>query len=236
MDKEQFKKAEVRRALSLAIDRDAIAKAVFFNNGEVLDTPIPKSIPWAYDSGAAAHPFAKRDIAKAKQELQAAGVQTPIKFGFQISNASPELQQTAELMKDQIKEAGFEMDIQLIEFATVVSNGQTGNYEALGLGWSGDVDADTLYSLFYTKAGFNFSGYSNPELDKLLNDGRATNDLAKRGEIYKQVVKILNQDQPYVVYFNTPQISTARKNVQNYPQTYNGYWGTRDFETMWKTK
>jgi hypothetical protein len=35
--------------------------------------------------------------------------------------------------------------------------------------------------------------------------------------------------------YNTPQISTTRKVVQNYPQTYNGYWGARDYERVWKT-
>jgi peptide/nickel transport system substrate-binding protein len=106
----------------------------------------------------------------------------------------------------------------------------------VGLGWSGDVDADTLYTLFATGLANNFAKYSNPEVDKLLNDGRATTDLAKRAEIYKQVVKLLNQDQPFVVFYNNPQISTVRKGVQNYPQTYNGYWGSRDFEQVWKAK
>jgi peptide/nickel transport system substrate-binding protein len=234
--KAPFNKPEVRRALAYAIDRDAITKTVFFGNGESLDTPIPKTIPWAYDSSPASHPYLKQDVNKAKSELQAAGVTAPVKFSFQISNASPELQSTAELIKDQIKAAGFDMDIQLIEFATVVSNAGSGNYDAAGIGWSGDVDADTIYTLFSTGLANNFSKYSNPDVDKLLNDGRATTDLAKRGDIYKQIVKILNQDEPWVIYYNTPQISTVRKNVQNYPQTYNGYWGTRDFETMWKTK
>jgi len=82
----------------------------------------------------------------------------------------------------------------------------------------------------------NFAKYSNPEVDKLLNDGRATTDLAKRGDIYKQIVKVLNQDQPFIVYYNNPQISTARKSVQNVPRTYNGFWGTRDYERVWKAR
>jgi peptide/nickel transport system substrate-binding protein len=234
--KAPFDKAEVRRALSYAIDRDVITKTVFFSNGESLDTPMPKTIPWAYDSSPAAHPYAKRDLAKARAELQAAGVAGPVKFTFQISNASPELQLTAELIKDQIKEAGFDMEIQLMEFGTVLSNAAAGAFDSLALGWSGDVDADTIYTLFSTGLANNFAKYSNPEVDKLLNDGRATNDLAKRGEIYRQVVKILNQDQPFIVYYNNPQITTVRKSVQSFPQTYNGFWGTRDFEKVWKTK
>ena len=84
------------------------------------------------------------------------------------------LQQIAELVKDELNDVGISMAIQLIEFATVIQNGNTGDYQALSLGWSGDVDPDgDLYSLLYTKAGFNFARYSNPEFDKLLDAGRA---------------------------------------------------------------
>ena len=233
---EPFTTAAARRAFSYAIDREQIRKTVFFDNGKALDSPIPETIPWAYLKDASDHPYLKRDVAKARQELAAAGKASGFKFTFQISNASPQLQQTAELIKDQIKEVGLDMEIQLIEFATVVANGQSGNFQALGLGWSGDVDPDTLASLFLTGAGFNFAKYSTPEMDKLLNDGRQTVDRNKRADIYKQAQKLLFQDQPFIVYYNPPQISTTRKNVQNYPQTYNGYWGSRDYDRVWKTQ
>ena len=71
---------------------------------------------------------------------------------------------------------------------------------------------------------------------RLTSLGRTTNDVAKRGDIYKQIVKILNEDQPWLVYYNNPQISTVRKSVQNYPQTYNGYWGVRDLDKVWRSK
>jgi peptide/nickel transport system substrate-binding protein len=230
---EPFNSAPLRRAFSYAIDREQITKTVTFGNADPVDTPVMKIFPWA--TVTEPHPYMKRDVAKAKQEFQAAGKGSTVKFTFQISNASPELQQVAELIKDQIKEVGLDMEIQLIEFATVVANGQSGSYQAQSLGWSGDTDPDTLYSLFFTGAGFNFAKYSSPETDKLLNDGRQTLDQSKRGEIYKQIQKVLWQDQPMLSLYNTPQISTVRKVAQNYPQTYNGYWGSRDFERMWKT-
>lgn len=232
-EREPFNNPAIRRAFSYAIDREQIIKTVYFENGKVLDLPVPQSLGWAY---ATDHPYMKRDVAKAKQEMTASGKTGTQRFTFQISNASVELQQVAELVKDQIKEVGLEMDIQLIEFATVLANAQAGTHQSLGLGWSGDTDPDTIYSLFYTKAGFNFSKYSNPQFDKLLDDGRATLDQAKRGDIYKQAQKILADEQPALVYFNAPQISTVRKNVQNYPQTYNGYWGARDYDKMFKQR
>ena len=39
-----------------------------------------------------------------------------------------------------------------------------------------------------------------------------------------------------IVLYNTPQISVTRKNIQNYPQTYNGYWGARDYSKMWRSQ
>jgi peptide/nickel transport system substrate-binding protein len=227
---EPFNNAAVRRALSYALDRAQIRKTVFFDNGVALGTPIPPSIPWATFKD---DPYTKRDVAKAKSEMQSAG-KTSVKFALQISNASPELQLTAELIKDQIKEVGFDMEIQLLDFATVVANGGTGAFQSLGLGWSGDVDPDTVYGLMSTGAGFNFGKYSSPQMDKLLNDGRATPDQAKRADIYKQVQQLYFQDMPLVVYFNSPQILVSRKNIQSLANTYNGYWGTRDVDKAWK--
>ena len=232
--KEPFNKPEMRRALAYALDRDQIRNTVYFGAGKTLQLPVPEVLPWAYLNDGLT--YGKRDIDKAKQELQKGGISNPT-FTFQISNASPEQQQIAELVKDQIKEAGISMEIQLIEFATIVQNGNTGEYQALALGWSGTVDPDgDTYPLFYTKAGFNFAKWGNPTFDKLLDDGRQNLDQAKRGQAYKDAQKILLDEQPMVIYWNSPQISTVRKEIQNYPQTYNGFWGSRDYGKIWRQK
>ena len=128
-------------------------------------------------------------------------------------------------------------NVQAIEFATVIANGNSGEYQALSLGWSGNIDPDgDLYPLLYTGAGFNFAKYSNPEFDKLLDQGRTNLDQAKRGQAYLDAQKVLLQDQPMLVIFNPPQISVTRKDIQNYPQTYDGYWGVRDLEKVWRSK
>ena len=157
--KPPFDNPAVRRALAYSIDRGQINQAVLFGHGVPLTLPIPPALPWAFMKGT---PYDARDIDKAKQELASAGVSN-VSFSMQISNASPQLQQVAELMKDQIKDAGFDMEIQLIDFATVIANGNSGDFQSLRLGWSGSVDPDgNLYPLIYTGAGFNFAKYSNP--------------------------------------------------------------------------
>jgi peptide/nickel transport system substrate-binding protein len=229
--KPPFDNPAVRRAVAYSIDREQLVQAVNFGNAAPLTLPMPQSVSWAYMNGT---PYDKRDIDKAKQELSAAGMSGPISFSLQISNASPQLQQIAELIKDQIKDAGFEMDIQLIEFATIVQNGNTGDYQALSLGWSGSVDPDgNVYPLFYTGAGFNFAKYSSPELDKALDAGRTNLDQAKRAQAYMDAQKVLLQDQPMVVLLSENQLTTVRNKVQNWPNTYNGWFGGRDYNRAW---
>lgn len=231
--KEPFNHPAARRALSHAIDRAQLRKVVFLDNGNLLDTPIPESIPWAYERTN--HPYLGRDLAKARQELAAAGKSGGFKFSFQIGNNSPTQQQLAELIKDQVKEIGLEIEIQLLEFGTVIANGNAGDFQMIALDWTGDLDPDTMYALFYTNAAFNLTRYGNPELDRLLTSGRSTLEQARRADLYKQAQKIVLEDQPILVYWNGPQILTTRKSVQNYPLTYNGYWGARDFDRVWKS-
>jgi peptide/nickel transport system substrate-binding protein len=128
------------------------------------------------------------------------------------------------------------MDIQLLEFATVVKNGQAGDFQSLALGLSGDIDPDAFtYSLLYTNAGMNLAHYSNPKLDGLLDSGRATVDQAQRAAVYRQIQQIGLDEQPVITYWNAPQIAVARASVQNYPATYNGFAGTRDLDKVWKS-
>ena len=71
-------------------------------------------------------------------------------------------------------------------------------------------------------------------MDKLLADGRATVEQAKRADIYKELQRLSYTEVPFITYFNAPQIATTRKSVQSWPNTYNGYWGTRDLDKAWK--
>ena len=72
-------------------------------------------------------------------------------------------------------------------------------------------------------------------MDRLLDAARATHDQAKRGAAYRQVQQLLFEDQPVVIYAQPFQASVARTSVQDYPQTFNGFGGSRDFDTVWKT-
>jgi peptide/nickel transport system substrate-binding protein len=229
--REPFKIPGVRRALSFAIDRDQLRQMALFGHGAPLELPVPKAVPWAYLGEY--RPYAQRDISRAKQELASAGV-SDVSFALQIARDSPQLQQVAELIQGQIKDAGFQMEVQPTESASIQQNASTGEYQALSLAWSGSVEPDRdLYPLLSSSSAFNLAKYSNSEFDKLLDDGRSNLDLFKRAAIYKEAQKTIVQDQPIIVLYGESQISTVRKNVQDYPQTYNDWWGGRDLAKVW---
>lgn len=211
VEKEPFQDKRVRQALSYAIDRQAIVDTVFFGTQVPADTEIPGTL-----FGSIQGPYLKQDIAKAKALLQQAG-KSSVDFSVQFSNQSPTIQQTFELVKDQISPAGFNMTLQPIQFSTLVTNGNNGDYQAGGLGWNGAVDPDGFcYNLFKTKAGFNLSHISDPNLDALLDKGQQTLDVGARTEIYHQIMQTLIDLQPFIIYQWGVFQQTTRKNVQNY--------------------
>ncbi len=151
---EPFDNPAVRRAFSLAIDREQLVKTVFFGNGRPLDGDVPETISWAYQRED--RPYMRRDLARARAELQGAGKAGGVRFTMQVPNNSPERLQIAELVQDQIKEAGLEMEIRPLDFGTVLANGSAGAFDALSLGTSGDVDPDgNLYSLTHSASAQN---------------------------------------------------------------------------------
>ena len=228
--KEPLNNKLLRQAVSYALDRELIQKTVYFGLGLPMDTAIQPVHTWAYDKDN--HPYLKRDLAKARQLLQQAGRPQGFGFSFQISNASPQLQQVAELMKDQLREVGITMEIQLLEFASILDNANKGQVEAYGIGWTGGIDPDSnTYTLFHTSSAHHSrTGYSNPELDKLVTDARRTLSTEERGRLYKQAQRILLDELPFIIYYASQLEQTTTTKIQNYPLVV----GTTRFFEMWK--
>ena len=77
------------------------------------------------------------------------------------------------------------MQLEQLEFGTLLEDSTNGNFEALFLGWSGRIDPDlNIYDFTVTDGDFNDSGYSNPEVDRLLSEARTTSDKDRRKELY----------------------------------------------------
>jgi peptide/nickel transport system substrate-binding protein len=192
----------VRQAFDLAIDRAALVNVVFSDMYSPGVLPVSPSSPFSDPSQKPP----QRDVAKAKALLKQAGVTLPVKLELLAPN-QPDILQAAEVIQSMAAEAGFEVRIQAMEFASSLQASQRGEYELYMIGWSGRVDVDgNTYQFLYTGQGNNVSHYSNPVVDKLLDQGRGATDVAKRKPLYNQLWTELRRDLPLTYLYNPRNI------------------------------
>ncbi|HXP73896.1 MAG TPA: ABC transporter substrate-binding protein [Stellaceae bacterium] len=194
--------ARVRQAFSLAIDREALNKVVF--NGEFLpgNQWVPSTSPYYAKSLA----VPKRDVAKAKELLKAAGVTTPVSVTLMFPN-DPVQTQVAQVIQSMTAEAGFDVKLQATEFATSLDLSEKGDMEAFDIGWSGRTDPDgNIFSFVTTKGPFNDGHYSNATVDKELTAARTIGDLSERQKHYAAAAEQLLQDLPIIYLYHNKWI------------------------------
>src|SRR6266851_5564713 len=191
--------ARVRQALELSIDRDAINEVVF--NGEFL--PGNQAVSPENPYYAKSVPIATRDVAKAKQLLKEAGIATP-SFTLMVPN-NPETQRVAEVIQSMAAESGFDIKLQVTEFARALKLSEDGQMQAFSLGWSGRTDPDgNLYAFIACKGTLNDGRYCNETVDKELTAMRTTNDVGERKQHYEVVAQQSAKDLP-IIYLYHPK-------------------------------
>ncbi len=110
----------------------------------------------------------------------------PVPVSLIVAN-SADAQQVGEVMQAMAGEAGFEVKITAMEFASSLQAAYAGRFEALNIGWSGRVDPDgNMYQFLHTGGTFNYGHYSNPEMDRLLDEQRQTSDAGQRKATHRQ--------------------------------------------------
>lgn len=188
----------VRQAFDLAIDRDALVNVVFSGVHAPNAYPVPPTSPF-FD---ATLPQPKRDLAKARALLAAAGVKTPFTVQLTVIN-NPESIQVAEVMQSMAAEAGFELKLNTMEFVSSLDAADKGNFTAYMVGWTGRPDVDgNLRDLLYTSGGTNYVGYKNAQFDTLLDQGRSTGDMAARMATYRKIYQGLREDLPIIYLYS----------------------------------
>jgi peptide/nickel transport system substrate-binding protein len=196
------KSAMVRQALDLAIDRAALVKVVFNDMYSPGVQAVPASSPF-YDADLK---VPARDVAKAKELLKQAGVTPPVKLELLTFN-DPDILQASEVIQSMAADAGFEVHLQAMEFASSLQASQRGEFQAYMIGWSGRLDIDgNTYAFLHSGQSNNVSHYANGIVDKLLDEGRGMTDTAKRRAVYADMWTQERQDLPITYLWTTRNI------------------------------
>jgi peptide/nickel transport system substrate-binding protein len=203
---------KVRQALDLSIDREALNQVAF--NGEF--TPGNQWVSPSHPYYQQSSPIRPRDVEKAKALLKEAGVSLPVSIDYMVPKGS-EYEAVAQVVQSMAAEAGFDIKLRLVEFATSFKQVQTGDFQVFQINWSGRIDPDgNSYVFLHTGAPQNDGGYSNPEADKLMEDARLTSDFAARKAIYEKLTKILLNDEPIIYLYHKKLLFAHTKKLEGY--------------------
>lgn len=207
----------VRQAIGYAIDRDAIVKYLRRGLAQPAVSLVPPS-SWAF--APAAFQFA-HDPARARTLLDQAGYRDPdgdgpeprVRLTLKVSTNEFYRLQAAVIQQD-LRAAGIELDVRSYEFATLSKDVAGGNFQLVTLQWVGISDPDMLRRVFHSKqmppSGFNRGFYSNPEVDRLIDEASATTDDAARKRLYQEVQQLVAQDAPYISLWYKTNVAVAQ--------------------------
>ena len=222
----KFKDPRVRRAISLAINRQEMVDILFMGHGRVCTGPFLPGGP-AFNADVAAP---SQDLEEAEKLLKEAGYDAahPLTFEIATSNTSSIRPYTAEIIQYQLAKIGVKVTLRVTEWQAflnmVVFPRQ---FETVLLGWQLSLTPDP-YLLWHSdndKPGaFNFIGYHNAEVDRLIDRMQTTIDRKALSTIWQRLFALIVADDPYLFLYIPDDITVANKAIRPIEPALNGIW------------
>ncbi len=218
-ESEPVRDARVRQAIAYAINREALVRDLLFDQARIAHSILPEE-SWAYAPGQKY----SYDPEQAKKILDEAGYRAPAGGGarfskpvaFKINAGSAAVRQYASVIQNSLKEVGIPVEIETLEFNSLLAQLRNGQYQMTTSRWvGGNQDPIFLRDLFTTGAAFNRGRYSNTEVDRLLQEAVTTLDREKAKTLYTQAQEIVSREVPMLPLWYPANMIVARRNVGN---------------------
>ncbi len=220
--KKPFDNPEVRKAIAMAIDRDAILKEVYQGAGQKAKNPIPPTM-WSYDDSTVDIPY---DPAKAKEMLAAAGVTTldsdlwwmPVQRPY-----NPNAKRMAEMVQADLAKVGINVTLVSYEWGEYRKRMQAGEHQMGFLGWTGDNgDPDNFLAVLLgcDKDGKpnanNIPKWCNAKFQEDITKAAEITDQGERTALYQDAQKIVAAEVPWLNVAHSTVFEPIRKEVSGY--------------------
>jgi peptide/nickel transport system substrate-binding protein len=241
-----FSDKRVRQALNMAVDKKELIAIVLMGYGDVATGPYVKQL-WAYNNDVAPAEF---NPAGARELLKAAGWQNTnhdgwlekggrvFEFTVLTNQGNEERLKACQIIQRRFAQIGVRMKIKVIEWSVLLSQFiDKRNFEAICLGWTVPREPDTfdIWHSSKTREGeFNFVGYKNEEVDRLLVEARGIFDQDARARLYKQIHRIVYDDQPYMFLYVPESLVILHSRFRGVEQSAAGL--TYNFIEWWVPK
>ncbi len=223
-----LKDQRVRQAIAYAIDRTAIIRDLLRGQARPATSVLPPS-QWAFEPNVTTY---NHDPEKAKQLLDAAGRKAEgdkPRFKMTLKTRTVSIsRKTAEVMQEQLRRVGIDLEIQSVEPQKFTQDVTDGNFQMylntlVGGNQSTDIFRYAFYSQSVPKNGQNRMRYNNPKVDKLLDESiLAPRDRQK--QIFSEVQKILADELPMIYLWYPSTIVVARDRVTGLTLDPSGDW------------
>ncbi|WP_251360302.1 ABC transporter substrate-binding protein [Kangiella sp. TOML190] len=202
-EKAPFNQPKVRQALSYAINRKAIIRAVYDQQATIADSPIPTT-SWAYQKPPQPIVY---NPAKAKSLLAEAGYDKglsldiwamPVQRGY-----NPNARKMAEMIQQDLTEIGVKAQIISFQWGTFLRRVRLGHHQTVLLGWNADNgDPDNfltpLLSCLASQNRGNYARWCNQNFDRIIKRARLETDPEQRKKLYQQAQAMFQQEQPWL--------------------------------------
>lgn len=222
-----FADARVRRALTMAIDRQRIIDGLLGGFGQPATGMIPswspmytQMQPLPYDVNQAKALLAEAGWRDTNNDGVADKDGQPLRFTLTINSANRTHADIAQVVQQQLKAAGVAIDIRPQEFQSMLQQYKAREYDAVLANWSLDtfkVDPTPLFSCAQArvKGSANRTGYCNPQADQLAEQGMRSTDAGQAKQVWAQWAQLIQQDQPITFLYWSEDIAGLGPRVQN---------------------
>ncbi|NQY73837.1 MAG: peptide-binding protein, partial [Candidatus Margulisbacteria bacterium] len=225
-----FSDHKVRIAISHAINRDTLVKNVLKGFGRPAYLPT-SPVMWSYPNESKIEKYGYNPE-KSIQILQEIGYKKntktgifekkgiPLEFTVMMGKGSQVGEKSAQIIQQFLTNVGIKMKLQMMEWSSfnklLDEHKDPKDFDAVILGWSLGLDPDA-YSIWHSSQypkGFNFIGYQNETVDKLLVDGRLEVERGKRKVIYGKLYSEIAKDVPYYFLFYPDSLVAVNSRVK----------------------
>lgn len=221
-----FAEARVRRALTLAIDRQAIIEGLLPGIGRPSAGPI-LSFMWAADPGLKPLPY---DPAAARALLKEAGWEdrdadgildrdgAPFRFELETNQGSGLRSDIVQMVAAQLKKVGVEAVPKILEYGAFIAGHEKHEYDAFVSSWRESTKVD-LKSVFHSSAktnGYDYGLYSDPELDQVIDQARVESDRTAARKLWARAQAIVVRDQPLTFLFERDRLHALPRNLTGF--------------------
>ena len=226
-----FQDRRVRQAITCAINKEEIVQGVLLGMGKVAHGPY-KPGTWAYKEVV---PDPGYDPARAAALLKEAGFVMgkdgilakdgkPLSFTIMTNQGNDQRAKCVQIIQRRLKKVGIDVKVRVMEWSSFLTNFiDKGKFDAVLLGWTISQDPDQ-YDIWHSSKTepkeLNFIHFKNPEMDRLLVEGRGTFDVEKRRACYYKIQDILAVEQPYTFLYvpdALPAVSSRFRGIEPAP-------------------